>query len=81
MNDIIYEVAEWIVYNIEDLSLQYMEAESFLPLELYIMNRAAVAMQGKYNSIEIEQAFDDYRVQTIIDFFREERDEQTDSLH
>jgi hypothetical protein len=81
MNDIVYEIAEWIVYNIEDLSLQYMEAESFLPLELYIMNRAAVALRGKYNSIEIEQAFDDHRVQTIIDFFREERDEQTDTIH
>lgn len=81
MTEIVYTIAEWIVYNIEDLSLQYMEAESILPFEVYIMNRTSVAFRDKYSSYEIEEVFDDQRIQTIIDFFREERNEQKDSIH
>lgn len=78
---LVYDVAEWIVYNIEDLCFQYVEAESNLPLELYIMNRAAVALRSKYSSIEIEEAFNDYRIKTIIDFYQEDIDESKDSIH
>lgn len=81
MNNNVYTIAEWIVYNIEDLSLQYMEAESFLPFEIYILNRATVAMQNTLNKFEVEEAFDDYRIQTIIDFYKEERNEQEDQIH
>lgn len=77
----VHDVAEWIVYNIEDLCFQYVEAESSLPLELYIMNRAATALKHKYNSLEIAEIFEDQRIQTIISFYQEERSESTDSLH
>ena len=65
MNNNVYTIAEWIVYNIEDLSLQYMEAESFLPFEIYILNRATVAMQNTLNKFEVEEAFDDLRTYEV----------------
>lgn len=80
-NHIVYDIAQWIVYNIEDLSLQYMDSESMLPLEVYLMNRAVVLFKEKYNPEEIRSSFSDYRIQVILDFYQEERDESTDSLH
>lgn len=77
----IYDVAQWIVYSIEDLGLQFMESESSLPFELYIRNRAVVHFQAKYRPDEVHEIFEDHRVQTIINFFEEGRDELSDSLH
>lgn len=75
------DVGRWIVYNIEELSLQYMEAESSLPFELYIRNRAVVAFQNKFQPGEVREIFDDHRIQIIISFFQEDRDEFSDQIH
>lgn len=81
MNDTVLEVAKWIVYNIEDLSLRYVDSATVLPFEVFIMNNAALHFKDKYTSMDIEEVFEDNRIQVIIDFYQEERDESTDSLH
>lgn len=81
MSDHVYDVAHWIVHNIEDLSLQYMEAETSLPIEAYLMNRAVVAFQEKLHPRDVREAFEDNRVRSIISFYCEDRDEQADKIH
>lgn len=80
-SNLVYDIAEWIVYNIEDLCLQYVEIESPLPLEIYLMNRAVMAFKDKEDSIEVRAAFGDNRIQTIINFYSEDRDEFEDQVH
>jgi len=77
----VYDVAEWIVYNIEDLGQQYNESESSLSFFYYIKSRAAVALQHKYTPREIDEIFNDSRIKIVIDFYEEDIDESTDSLH
>lgn len=81
MSDHVYDLADWLVHNIEDLSLQYMEAETSLPVEAYLMNRAVMAFQDKLPPIEVRAAFEDHRIQTIISFYCEGRDESEDKVH
>ncbi len=77
----VYDVAEWIVYNIEDLGHQYNESGSSLSFFYYIKSRVAVALQHKYNTRDIDEIFNDNRIKTVIDFYEEDRDESKDSVH
>jgi len=77
----VYDVAEWIVYNIEDLGHQYMESASPLPFSIYVKNRVAVAMQHKYSTQDIENIFNDDRIKAVINFYQEDIDESKDTLH
>ena len=77
----IYDIAEWIVYNIEDLTEGFVESESPLSFSNYIKSRVATSLQLKYDPQQINTAFDDERIKTIISFYEEERDESEDTLH
>lgn len=80
MNDA-YDVAEWIVYNIEDLAHQYNVSGSHLSFFYYIKSRVATALQLKYSTQTINEIFGDNRIKTIIDFYEEDRDESADKIH
>jgi len=77
----VYNVAEWIIYNIEDLSYQYIESGSSLSFFSYIKNRTSVALKDKYTPEEIQNIFKDGRIKIIIKFYEEDIDESEDSLH
>lgn len=79
--DKIYDIAQWVVHNIEDLSIGYMNSNSLMSFAGYIKARAATSLQYIYNSKEVDDAFDDDRIKVIISFFEESRDESKDSLH
>lgn len=77
----VYDVAEWIVYNIEDLGTNYVESESSLSFTSYIQSRAATALQNKYTPRELQEIFEDERIKKIIEFYEEAPDESEDTLH
>lgn len=77
----VYDVAEWIVYNIEDLGFQYNESGSSLSFFYYVKSRVAVALQDKYSTEEINNIFNDDRIKTVIEFYQGDIDESTDTLH
>lgn len=81
MSDHVYDIADWLVHNIEDLSIQFMDAETSLPIEAYLANRAVMAFQNRLTPIEVRAAFDDHRIQVIVSFYCEGRDESEDSVH
>lgn len=77
----VYDVAEWIVYNIKELGHQYNESGSSLSFFYYIKSRVAVSLQLKYPTNVIDDIFGDDRIKTIIQFYEEDGDESEDQIH
>lgn len=65
----IYDIAEHIVHRIEEYSYGFMESETLLNFEDYIQSRVATELQAKFSRYDIEEAFSDSRIKTIINFY------------
>lgn len=77
----IFNIAEWIVYNAETLYSKMMQFDDETDPETFLYNEAVYHFGKQFTLEDLNIAFDDEKLLTIIDlYFKRERYEK-DSLH
>jgi hypothetical protein len=76
----IYDISEYVVWKIEDYIDDFEKFGTYLTLDDFIKERLVIDLKLKYNRYQIEEAFEDYRLITIMAFYMEEPTED-DTLH
>jgi hypothetical protein len=76
----IYDISKYITDKIEDYIDDFTTYGTYLTLDDFIKERLILDLKLKYNRYQIEEAFEDYRLITIMDFYMEEPTED-DTLH
>jgi hypothetical protein len=76
----IYDICEFVIHNAELFIEAYVRYGSYLTLHDYILTRTATQLQPKYNSYDIQEAFDHPKLKAIVDFYIFEQDEDSEQV-
>jgi hypothetical protein len=72
----IYDICEHVVYNIESYVQNYQTSETYLTFSDYVLTRVCVQLQGTYNKYDIQEAFEDSRIQAVVAFYEANEDDE-----
>lgn len=67
-DDLMY-IAAHIMHNVEALNLRYSKSETMLDFADFIQTNVATDLKDKYSRYQIQEAFEDQRIKTVIDFY------------
>lgn len=75
-------VADHIVHSIEKIAERYSRYGSHLEFDDYILTVIATDLSWKFNRYQIEEAFEDHRIQMLLEFFVTPEDyRKTNKVH
>ena len=72
-------IADHLIHSIDGLMDKYTRFGSVLTLEDYVLTNIATDLRYRYNSLQIEEAFQDERIQMLLHFFTE--NEPSEQIH
>lgn len=70
------DIVEYIVCNVDQYFEDYSKYGSYLPFADYVQNRIATLLNYRFNHLDITEAFENDKVQAIMDFHSQEQDEE-----
>lgn len=76
----IIEIQKHILQHIEDYATNYMLLASALSFDDFIKEQITIDLRLKYNKYQIEEAFCNPKILSLLDFYSNEK-EDTDYLH
>lgn len=74
----IYDIAEHIVHSMSKYMENYMQSGNLMSFNYYVQSMVAVEMQSKYSKYDIQEAFEDHRIQAIVSFYEMDSDDEDD---
>jgi hypothetical protein len=81
-NDI-FEIAQFIISNMRQFKYEYNQSDKMSPLDEFILNLVQINLKHKYNRYEIEEAFEDERMKTLLAIIANEESKRvkTNQVH
>ena len=76
----VYDISEHLISRIQDYIELYDSVSNFLPLEDFLRDQVSKDLTLKYTKYQVEEAFEDRRLVSIMNFYIEEPNDG-DHLH
>lgn len=70
----IFEIAQFIISNMRLFKDDYRKSSYSLPFSEYIQSRIELDLKHKYNVFDIQEVFEDERIQTLLSIISNNED-------